>query len=108
MTADQARASCLATGATPEECAALVAEQSVNGAYCDGRIVLDARGPRCVPRATLERKANVLARERAADPDSLTALERARTSAPSGRGDVFLVLALVVGVGVLAALASRG
>ena len=66
MTPEEALAACLSraswAGMTPGDCRELVAEQTVSGAYCDGRVVRSL-GPNgepvrsCVPRAVLERKA---------------------------------------------------
>lgn len=79
MTADEATARCLARGGTTlDECRAIVASRMVGGAYCADAIVIDEHGRRCVSDA---RKAAALAAERAADPEGLTALERARKDA---------------------------
>lgn len=57
MTRDEALSACLARGVrTPGECAELVAAQSVGGVYCDGVVVLDASGRRCIPREVVERR----------------------------------------------------
>ena len=57
MTRDEAVAACLARGGWSRgECEAWADSNVVGGVYCDGAIVVDEHGKRCVPRATLEAK----------------------------------------------------
>lgn len=64
MTADEARARCLALGMSAGACDETIADHMVDGAYCDGTIVLDASGKRCVSAATEDE----VRRARAASP----------------------------------------
>lgn len=57
MTADERLAQCLANGGDPGACHDLLASEMVGGVWCDGSIVYDASGKRCVPRALVERAA---------------------------------------------------
>lgn len=55
MTAAEQLAACLARGGDPLLCQDAVDAQSVDGAYCDGRVVVEATGRRCIDQATLDR-----------------------------------------------------
>lgn len=55
MTKEEAIAQCVALGRIPAMCAEAAEAQSVGGVYCDGAIVIDANGRRCVPRELVER-----------------------------------------------------
>ncbi len=56
VTEAEARAACLARGAwDAAECEAQIEAQKVGGVYCDGAIVWDAGGRRCVPRDVVDR-----------------------------------------------------
>jgi hypothetical protein len=56
VTAAEALSQCVARGVwSRAECQEQVDAQRVAGVYCDGTIVLDARGKRCVPRAVVDR-----------------------------------------------------
>ncbi len=54
-TAAQALADCLALGRDRATCDEGIASQMVGGVYCDGTIVQDASGRRCVPRDVIDR-----------------------------------------------------
>jgi hypothetical protein len=56
------RAGCAPAGLSPAECDQRVAQFTVNGQVCDGDIVQDATGKRCVPRAVED----AVAKQRAA------------------------------------------
>lgn len=55
MTAAEELAACLALGRSRALCDQLIAAQSVGGVYCDGTIVIDESGHRCIPRAVVDR-----------------------------------------------------
>ena len=95
MSYDEAIRACLARGLRRAECDELVPDRMVGGVYCDGTIVLDASGSRCVPRATLDR----VAAARASSP--------IRSSAPAeiagaGVGAALLVVGAIAAVWLLA------
>lgn len=94
MTRDERRAELLAGGLRIPEAEEVLADESVDGAWCDGAIVLDGRGKRCVTQSTIDRVR--LAREGSPLPSS-------PAPPPIGRG-VVIVGALVVGLGVLVVL----
>jgi uncharacterized protein YqfA (UPF0365 family) len=54
-TLEEAIAECMARGLARPFCLDMAAAQSVGGVYCDGSIVIDERGRRCVPRELVER-----------------------------------------------------
>lgn len=93
MTRDERRAELLAGGLRLPEAEEMLADESVDGVWCDGAIVLDGRGKRCVMQSTIDRVR--LAREGSPLPSS--------PAPPIGRG-VVIVGALVVGLGVLVVL----
>ena len=95
MTIDDRRAELLAGGLRLPEVEELLAAESVDGVWCDGSIVIDERGRRCVTRATAER----VRAARASSP--LPA-----SSAPSFVG-LGVVGALVVGGLVLLVVLER-
>jgi hypothetical protein len=64
MTADEMFAQCMQTGGDEPSCRDVVASQMVSGVFCDGQVVIDERGHRCIDQATLDR----VARARAANP----------------------------------------
>lgn len=86
-------------GTTPDECRQRAADQSVGGQFCDGRIVMDEHGKRCVPRAVYERKAE--AAKASPLPPRARASE-ARSGLPLALGALAIVGLVVVGA-VLAA-----
>jgi hypothetical protein len=55
MNADERYAQCMGLGGDADACHELVTSEMVNGVWCDGEIVYDANGKRCVPRDVLER-----------------------------------------------------
>lgn len=54
-TAAEALEACVARGRARIICQDAIASQMVGGVYCDGAIVIDERGKRCVPRSEIER-----------------------------------------------------
>lgn len=54
----------MADGRDPETCQQVIESESVDGAWCDGQIVIDEQGHRCVSQEMLDR----VARARAASP----------------------------------------
>ena len=58
MTRDEALRACIARGLRYPECAELVDDRMVDGAYCDGTIVMTVEGSRCVPAAVVAQKAS--------------------------------------------------
>lgn len=57
MTRDEAIAHCLATSSWRRaDCAEVVDDHMVNGAYCDGSVYRDERGVRCIPASVIEQK----------------------------------------------------
>ncbi len=93
MTRDERRAELFAGGLRAPEVEEVLAAESVDGVWCDGAIVIDERGRRCVSRTTIDRVR--LAREGSPLP--------APSPSPS-LGGVALVGALVVGLGLLVVL----
>lgn len=55
MTGAERRAQLLAAGYDRPLVEEMIAEESVGGVWCDGAIVNDANGRRCVSRATIDR-----------------------------------------------------
>ena len=55
------RAGCATAMLSPQECDERVKAFTVNGVVCDGDIVEDASGRRCVPRATADAVAKLRA-----------------------------------------------
>ncbi len=55
MTAAEKLAACLGTGQARVFCDQVVASQMVGGVYCDGTIVIDESGKRCIPRELVDR-----------------------------------------------------
>jgi hypothetical protein len=96
MNAAEALASCLAKGRGSEICQDMIASQSVNGVYCDGTLVIEEGGRRCIPAAVVERTEAA----RAADPLPASA----RSTAAVG---VVVVGALLVAGLVVVVLARR-
>lgn len=102
MTRDEAIARCMSLGGWRlNECAAYVDDRFVNGVYCDGTIVVDVNGSRCIPAATVER----VERARRADPVVVrpVSIGEAEDGAPSL---VVPILALA-GLGLVVYLATR-
>lgn len=65
MTREEAIRDCMArTGWDRDACIEVVDDRMVGGAYCDGSIVLDERGERCISNAALDRRRATIA----ADP----------------------------------------
>jgi hypothetical protein len=93
VTLEQRRADLRAGGFTPAEVAEILAAETVDGVWCDGSIVTDASGRRCVTRATMDRVRDARASTSASSP----------AAASSSRG-VLVVGALVVGLGLLVVL----
>lgn len=56
MTADQQRAACKAQGTPADACEEFIRNATVNGVFCDGTVVLDASGKRCVPQSVVLQK----------------------------------------------------
>lgn len=56
QTAAEARAACLAQGSPADACDEMIRLKMVDGVFCDGTVVLDASGKRCVPQAVVEQK----------------------------------------------------
>lgn len=52
--AADAMAACLALHNTQQDCADHIRAQSVNGVFCDGDIVIDASGKRCIPKKVVD------------------------------------------------------
>lgn len=50
ITTAEALEACIARGRPRAVCDEIIASQMVDGAYCDGTIVISAEGRRCVPR----------------------------------------------------------
>lgn len=64
-TRDEALDACMRdSGWSRSECAEIVDDHMVGGAYCNGNVVLDEHGRRCIPDAALERRRAAIA----ADP----------------------------------------
>lgn len=101
MTADERLAQCLANGGDPGACHDLLAAEMVGGVWCDGSIVYDANGKRCVPRALVERAAAA----RAGSPLPRAAVVASSQPAPSL--DWKLLIALGFGAAVLVWYAAR-
>jgi hypothetical protein len=57
VTVEEVIARCVASGRSSSDCEALAYDHMVNGVYCDGTIVIDASGKRCVSRALAARVA---------------------------------------------------
>jgi hypothetical protein len=89
----------MANGGDADACAELVASESVDGVWCDGEIVYDANGKRCVSRAVLDR---VDAARSASPLPSAPVKAAAPASSSSSSGSVLLIAALVVVVLVVA------
>jgi hypothetical protein len=56
QTAAEARAACLAQGTPADACDEMIRLKTVNGVFCDGTVVTDASGKRCVPQSVVEQK----------------------------------------------------
>lgn len=93
MTANERRAQLRAAGYDGAFIEEMIADQSVGGVWCDGTVVLDASGRRCVTRATRDR---VLAARDASPLDA----PAPRTAA----GGVAFLAGVVVAVGLVVAL----
>lgn len=79
MTRDEALADCMRDGWRRAECVESVDDRMVAGSYCDGSIVLDEQGERCIPNAALERRRAAVA----ADPlPEVAAAPRAGMAVP--------------------------
>lgn len=92
MTLDEFLSLCAAEpGTSPGECHQRAADQSVNGEFCDGNLVADEHGKRCVPRSIIDRKVSVAKK----DPLPRPAAERKATG---------LVLPVVVASGLALAI----
>ena len=101
MTRDEAVARCIGFGYTRAECEAEAESNMVDGAYCDGTIVIEELGRRCVPREVVERKND------ASDRDPLP-LPLPSSSAAPCPGSAVLVGAIALGlVIVVVAIARR-
>lgn len=56
-TAESILAACRATaGNTEADCQAVLSDFMVNGVFCDGNVLLDASGKRCIPAALVDAK----------------------------------------------------
>lgn len=90
MTADERLAQCMQVGGDLTACQDLVLEETVGGVWCDGAVVYDERGKRCVTRAMLDRVA--AARAGIPLPRSPVACPLP-SSSPSSRWPLALVVA---------------
>jgi hypothetical protein len=81
-------------GMRPEEVDDVIASESAGGVWCDGTIVIDERGRRCVTRAQAER----VQRARQSSP------EPAPDGAPGLVGALVVVALVVVFCGVIVAV----
>lgn len=86
MTYEEAMRACVAQGWHETECSQAVADRMVGGVYCDGTIVQDASGARCVSSELAAR----VAAARAASP-----LPSTQQGSSSG---AWLVLAALVAI----------
>ncbi len=86
MTVDERRAQLLAAGTHAGDVEEMIDSESIDGVWCDGSIVTDERGRRCVSRAQIDR----VQRARAALPAAV---------APSRKLPIAIVAAAVLVVG---------
>lgn len=72
QTAAEARAACIAQGTPASECDDMIKRDMVNGVFCDGTIVIDASGRRCVPQAIVNQKTALQLQNLPPQPMSIT------------------------------------